>query len=402
MDFPYASHHFPAPPSSSEAHDLLHEISRDQVVRASRPVNKPLVLYGAGDLGRMAREYLNHLGIPIHFVVDARARQLGQDVYWAGIPLLTPDEITPDMQKDTLLALCIVTAPYAPIAKELASVGWKDVVPFYDITEHYRDRHPLSNGWFAAPFSKHDETAIASALEGWSDNASRAHHLQFLAWRRLRQEWDFRHAPVNTSNRFFIPEIQATLCRNERFLDAGSHKGQVIKTFLGHTQGRFEKIWAIEPDADSRSKLLKLISEMDEKERQKIDILPWALADTEIERPFLSGLGYASQCTALGGEYAHCRTIDALNLAPTFIKLHLEGMELAALRGAVHTLSKHRPVLTATVYHNDDGLWRTPLWLKQNLPGYSLVFRMHSWCATGATVYAIPDERRPTTDTAPC
>lgn len=395
MDSPYSSRDLPSIPSPSEATRLLHEIARDQLARVSRPVDKPLVLYGAGSLGRMAREYLNRMGIPIQLVVDVNALKLCQDSFWSGIPLLHPDEITPDMQQGALLVLCIVTAPYTPMAKELASAGWKDIVPFYDIAEHYRDRHPLSNGWFAAPFSKQDEDAISSALECWNDGVSRAHHLQFLAWRRLRQEWSFPDARIDTRNRFFIPEMLAALGANERFLDVGSYVGQVIQTFLQHTENQFEHIWAIEPDSGSRAKLQRLLSDIAETQRQEIEILPWAITETVGKHPFFSDLGYASQCSNLGGKLVHCRTIDTLNLAPTFIKLHLEGMELPALRGATQTLRQHRPLLTATIYHNEDGLWRTPLWLQNNLPGYCLLFRMHSWCGTGATIYALPEERWP-------
>jgi hypothetical protein len=87
------------------------------------------------------------------------------------------------------------------------------------------------------------------------------------------------------------------------------------------------------------------------------------------------------------------RRLDALHLAPSFLKLHLEGAELAALRGARDTLVKHRPLVAATVYHNEDGIWRTPLWLMQTLPHYRFLFRAHSWCGTGAVIYAIPQER---------
>jgi hypothetical protein len=84
-----------------------------------------------------------------------------------------------------------------------------------------------------------------------------------------------------------------------------------------------------------------------------------------------------------------------LQLAPTFIKLHLEGGELAALRGARETLLAHRPIVAATVYHNADGMWRTPLWLMQTLPDYRFLFRLDAWCGTGGVLYAIPNERQP-------
>jgi hypothetical protein len=87
------------------------------------------------------------------------------------------------------------------------------------------------------------------------------------------------------------------------------------------------------------------------------------------------------------------RPLDALDLSPSFVKLHLEGAELSALKGARGTLLAHRPIVAATVYHNADGIWRTPLWLMETLPDYRFLFRLHSWCGTGAVVYGIPNER---------
>jgi len=47
----------------------------------------------------------------------------------------------------------------------------------------------------------------------------------------------------------------------------------------------------------------------------------------------------------------------------------------------------------ATVYHNEDGIWKTAHWLMDTLPDYRFLFRAHSWCGTGAVIYAIPEER---------
>ena len=63
------------------------------------------------------------------------------------------------------------------------------------------------------------------------------------------------------------------------------------------------------------------------------------------------------------------------------------------MRGARQTLIDCRPIVAATVYHNDDGIWRTALWLMETLPRYRFLFRLHSWCGTGAVIYAIPYER---------
>ncbi|HVB49855.1 MAG TPA: FkbM family methyltransferase [Burkholderiales bacterium] len=53
-----------------------------------------------------------------------------------------------------------------------------------------------------------------------------------------------------------------------------------------------------------------------------------------------------------------------------FIKMDIEGAELAALRGAQETLRRFRPRLAISVYHQPDDLWRIPAWLDQLGAGY--------------------------------
>jgi hypothetical protein len=79
-------------------------------------------------------------------------------------------------------------------------------------------------------------------------------------------------------------------------------------------------------------------------------------------------VGCASQLSQPRQMSVTTRPLDALGFSPTFLKLHL-------------------------VYHNADGIWKTPLWLMETLPEYRFLFRAHSWCGTGAVIYAIPNER---------
>ncbi len=390
----YQSREFLTLPGASEARDLFQEIASDRLTRGGRRVDKPLALYGAGSLGRMAREYLQRLDIPIQFVVDANAARLRQDPYWSGIDLRSPQEVSADMRESTLLALCVVTAAFAPLARHLGAEGWNDVVPFYDIAACYTDRHPLSNGWFAAPFRPEDEQGIMNTFEAWDDDTSLAHNLQFVAWRRLRQEWSFVQATLDTGNRFFIPEILAVLNNEERFLDAGAHLGHVTQTFIKHVSGHFSSICAIEPDRFNRQGLQAAIAQLPPEQQQRITVVPIVIGNQNTRARFFEGLDYASQHSDLGESTMECRTVDSLDLAPSFIKLHLEGRELEALEGAESTLRQCRPLVTATMYHNAEGLWRLPSWLMATLPEYRFHMRLHSWCGTGATIYAIPRERQ--------
>jgi FkbM family methyltransferase len=250
----------------------------------------------------------------------------------------------------------------------------------------------LSNGWFAAPLTAFDREKTTEVLARWDDDVSRAHHLQFLAWRRLREEWVFDAAPPPDCARFFIPEVAGVLNDDEYLLDAGAHDGSVSHAFMQHTKGAFRRIAAIEPDPANRARLEANLQSWLPADL-RVTVYDCALAEAEGDALFHDGIDYASQLSQTGRMRVRTRPLDALGVSPTFIKLHLEGAELVALKGAKRTLLEARPLIAATVYHNDDGIWRTASWLMETLADYRFLFHNHSWCGTGAVIYAIPHER---------
>jgi FkbM family methyltransferase len=379
-------------PSADATVMLLEKLASAPPDFAAVPANRLLGLYGAGSLGRLARGFLTAVGRDFVVVIDRNARELALDPQWSDIRMVHPDDLTPSEKNGLRVAVSIVTSPYVPIEASLFELGYPDVVPFYDLAESFRDLHPLSNGWFASPLKPTARANTGKVLAQWHDDISRAHHLQFLAWRRLREEWNFPGAPVTTDDRYFIPEVTGILHDHEFLLDAGAHHGQVSQAFIKQTGGRLQHIAVVEPDVWNRTALKHNLRTW-VPDQSSVTIYDCALAAEESEAQFHEGLGYASQLSPTGGTRVTTYPLDALDLSPSFIKLHLEGGELAALQGAKRTLLQNRPIVAATVYHNDDGIWRTPLWLMETLDNYRFLFRLHSWCGTGAVVYAIPDER---------
>lgn len=219
-------------PDAHAAITLLHEIAAQPVGASARPVDKPLALYGAGALGKLAKQYCDRLGIRVAFVIDTDAATRRLDPFWHAVALHTPEEVDPRDKADHLLAICVGKVPYTRLAAPLAESGWSDMVPFYTITAAYADRHPLGNGWFVGELAQDEVDGIAAVLRGYDDDASRAHHLQFLAWHRLHEEWVFDDAPVNTENRYFIDEVADALGTEESLLDLGAHHGGVCRAFL--------------------------------------------------------------------------------------------------------------------------------------------------------------------------
>lgn len=380
-------------PNLHQAPLLLAELATASCAFSPVLADAPLSLYGAGNLGRLARDFLKTVGRNLEMVIDRGARQIANDPEWSGVRLVHPDDVVKADKSRIRLAVSIVTSPYVPLERSLLALGFEDVVPFYDLAESLRQLHPLSNGWFASPLTANDRENTAEVLAFWDDDASRAHHLQFLAWRRLREEWTFEPAPpLSNSHRFFIPEIVSVLHDDEVFLDGGAHDGSVIESFIQLRKGAFRQVIAIEPDPLNRAQLeYKLQSLLPDDRR--VTVYDCALGEQGGTAPFHSGLGYASQISRTGQMQVAVRPLDTLSLSPTFAKLHLEGAELPALKGARRTIITSRPVVAATVYHNDDGIWKTARWLMKTLADYRFLFRVHSWCGTGAVIYAIPNER---------
>ncbi|WP_170976324.1 FkbM family methyltransferase [Rhizobium sp. FKL33] len=374
---------------------LLEEIAVGSPFVAPIREDLPIGLYGAGDFGRMALEVLKALWIKPAFLIDRNPNAARSHPAFDGIPVYGPDETPGTLKQQAQILVTVATAAYAPIENTLFEHGFQHVAPFYDFSERFRHIHPLSNGWRLETLTSHDQAMIAHVLQGLEDDASRAHYLQFLAWRRLRQEWTFDGAPIDASSRYFIPDVEALLTSGERLVDAGAYRGSVSVDFA-RRRPDWASIAAIEPDPLNRADMEQAFAAAFPDEKRQPQTFDCALGAANGEAPFHHGLGYASQLSVTGGLMAQLRALDDLDLAPTFLKLHLEGGELDALKGASQTLAKRRPIVTATIYHNDDGVWRTPLYLMQTLKDYRYLLRLHAWCGTGTVLYALPRERSDT------
>jgi len=392
----HQARHFDVLPGVGQSLALLEEIHAGEPTIVPVSLAKPIGLYGAGNLGHMARDFLKSVWYDFDFVVDRNADSVRDDPAWEGRPVYRPDQVPAALKKTHQLLVTVATAPQVPLESQLAGLGFEHIVPFYDYAQKFRHLHPLSNGWRAGPLSITDKSMAGAVLSSFADDVSRAHHLQFLAWRRLRQEWTFEPAPVSGQDRFFIPEVLAALRPGEVFLDAGAHHGSVTLDFDRRRAGDWKQIIAVEPDPANRAVLQQAFADRwPADQRQRPTILDNALGAHRQSAAFHHGLGYASQLADTGRKKVEVTTIDALDIAPGFIKLHLEGAELPTLKGGWQTLKQSRPIVAATVYHNDDGIWKTPLWLMQAVDDYRFLFRLHSWCGTGAVLYAIPAERMP-------
>jgi len=130
---------------------------------------------------------------------------------------------------------------------------------------------------------------------------------------------------------------------------------------------------------------------------------PLGLWEKRDRRPFAVGKA-CSSCIAGEAVAAAQGNIDTISidefvtcnniLKVDFIKLDIEGSELSALRGAKHTISKHRPQLAVCLYHRLEHYYEIPSLLFECALDYILRIGHYSpfHVFSETVMYAIPRE----------
>jgi FkbM family methyltransferase len=152
-----------------------------------------------------------------------------------------------------------------------------------------------------------------------------------------------------------VQAIQNTVQENDIAYDVGAHVGY-FAVLMGDLVGSAGKVIAFEPRGLNLGYLQKHVSV---NNCQNIQIVSKALGDhsghAKLETRTGSGTGYVSET---GDEDIEITSIDELVESgalppPTFLKIDVEGGEMAVLRGAQKVIASQRPrMILAT--HGDE------------------------------------------------
>ncbi|BCZ48616.1 hypothetical protein psyc5s11_46830 [Clostridium gelidum] len=358
-------------------------------------LNNEIILYGAGKLGELAIEILNQIGVIPKLIIDKAPEKRGKLL--KGIKIISPDDIDENDKDKSIFAICTVNVPFNELYNFLKYYDCKNIFPFFDLIQGYSKQLGITNGWVCNKLSQDDKDNIIKIYDGFQDDISRALYLQVLYWRIKREEILFKDARVTVGEKFFPKDILHTSKQDEFFIDCGAYNGYIIKDFLKYCNYNFNKIIAFEPDLKNYTELNKYISILDEHVRHKIEICNYGIGDKKEKQYFYSGLGEASRFEDQHNkEIVDLNTIDNIfqnynNIS--YLKIHVEGYELKVLKGALKVINNSRPIIGVTIYHNEEGLWKVPKFLMENLQGYVFYNRLHCYCGIASVLYAIPKER---------
>jgi FkbM family methyltransferase len=168
------------------------------------------------------------------------------------------------------------------------------------------------------------------------------------------------------------------LRRDEIFVDCGAAIGETVDHFLEITEEQFRHLYAFEPDAANYAQLTERFGRYRNLPFFKnISQLQKATGCEDRVVGFEHGGGEGSRILENGGngEMQMVKLDSELPNGATFLKLDVEGHELASLQGAERTIRECKPRIAVCAYHKDDDLLTIPAYLKSLNPEYRIGIR---------------------------
>lgn len=362
----------------------------DTILRTPLPTPSPLdpfspeglVLYGAGKMGKMALDCMEQVNLRPEFIVD---RGFEGDTI-RRIPVITPDRVPEWAKEHMTFVICIATLSYNALAAYLRKLGCRDIRHFYDLSEAAFPAI-MPNGWLLASPNRVRLETIGAALS--HDPTSLSHFLQFLWWRIARREVADSAHPILSGRKFFKAPCMPTARKGEVLIDCGAHLGQTIDDFVEFTQNDYAQVLGFEPDPATFAQLSTRYSD------PRIHLEQTAISSRDGNRQFRCGMDFASMFSDQGQLTVKTICLDSIpDGTVNYLKIHVEGDEMAVLQGGRTCIQTQRPVVMVLADHSSDGVESIPAFLME-LERYRLFFNLHDYCGNSAIYYAIPRERLP-------
>lgn len=332
-----------------------------------------IVLFGAGDAGKLVKHFLESQGIKIKFFSDNAKEKWGTKI--EEILVIPPAELT--AMKNPFIIIC--SWHLEGILLQLQTLGLKNIdTEIYVACLAKKDRD-----FFANHFKELIE------FENILSDKESKQVLYNLILHSLTFNRDLLKK-IYDKNQYFFDE-RFSVNAGDTFIDVGAFTGDTVADIIKRFGKKFKAIHCFEPNTLNYLLLKQYIKK--ENLEGKVISYNLGLSDKKETLNF-SGIGSGFHLTASGEEIAESiqtDTIDELfkDTKVDFIKMDIEGAEPLALQGGAEVIKRDKPKLAICVYHFPNQLWEIPMYIKSLMPEYKLFLRHHTKQKLETVIYAI-------------
>lgn len=311
-----------------------------------------------------------------------------------GIDIVPPSDICKKFGENTLVIVTINTdgrrycksfeealriGGHHAVHRRLSEYGCQHVIDYtYFRRCHALFEHEVFNLPSCSDISMmcNHQQEIEEAYGCLSDERSREIFASIVEFRLID---DSLTIPTETQESQYFENDLIPIGQDEVFVDCGAYNGISLRTFLDRSQGRFSEYHGFEPEKENYMKLAAYTATLPTDTQTRLHLYQAAVYDHHNGVSLYGLNGPGSFVAATGAEKVDSVTLDELflNRYVSYIKMNIEGSELAALRGAEQVLRQHNPKLAIAGYHKTEDLWTIPLLIRHCRPNCDLMLRSY-------------------------
>lgn len=330
---------------------------------------KPIVMYGMGDGAIKILKVMAEKGIrPAQFMASDEFVR-GHSFQGYAVKKLSEIEA---MYDDFIIVVCFGTA-ISEVMDKLILLSEK-----YEL--YAPDVPVIGGGLFDESYIAENKEKLIKVYSLLGDKQSKD---TFQNWLDYRISGKIKYLKAMETHKDEAFDI-LKLGENETYIDCGAYNGDTVKEFLSYTKGKYEKIYALEPDGMNFSKLRRNHYALNPNDFKAINAGVW---DKDCMMKFSQKGGRNSAITPFDTENAirtrdvQMRSVDSVagNEKISLIKYDVEGSEQQALNGSRQTIQRDKPKLIVSLYHRTEDMVELPLLVNSIYRGYKLYLRHHPY-----------------------
>lgn len=334
------------------------EINEKDVWQKLKEDGKPTVIYGMGDAAERIIKILQENGIEPDDIFASDEFVRGHS--FLGKKVLKYSQIC-EKYEDFNIVLAFAT--HIPdVLNRIKQMNTEHSVFAPDI--------PVAgSGLFTGKYFEEHRADFQQVYDRLADEESKKAYENVLKF-KISGKVDYLYS-CNEYDKGKIYKDILKLKSDETIIDCGAYDGDTIREFTASTGGKYNHIYALEPDGKNFKKLCRNTNGM-----QGLFLYnagAWCKNETLF---FEKKAGRNSKLSSVG-EPTEFKAIDDLinDDSVSLIKMDIEGAELKALCGCEKTIKRCKPKLYICAYHRNEDMFALPQKIWELNKDYKIYFR---------------------------
>lgn len=237
--------------------------------------------------------------------------------------------------------------------------------------------------WIGAGFEEKRVERVSELLADDTSKIILKARMDFLRTGNLRTLMEM---PVSETSKQYFDEEVFEADPNEIFVDCGAFNGDTVWRFIKWTGGKYDGIYAFEPDAKNCHDLQIHVNTNAWK---NVRVINKAVGEKKGMFLLGGGLGAGSHLSGEGDQVVFVTRIeDEIEEGVTYIKMDVEGTELEALQGAEGLIKRYKPKLAICIYHKREDPIVILEYLHELIPEYQFKIRHYTDSQHETVLYA--------------